>query len=144
MTAQRRLFATRRTSGKRASIEEQIESAGIWEPETEYRFASSLGRQWRFDFAWPTVKVALEVEGATFGKVETTADGRKVRTAGGRHSTGAGLEADAYKYNRAAMLGWMVIRVTTTMVRKGQAIPELLDAFAARGVRIDSPSAVAR
>lgn len=114
-------------------MEDQITAAGLPTPEPEFYFAKSTGRRWRFDFAWPDRKIALEIEGAVFGRTETTIDGRTVRVAGGRHSTGVGLQADAFKYNRAAMLGWLVVRATTTMVRDGSALTELIDAFRARG-----------
>ncbi|MCB5206098.1 hypothetical protein [Methylovorus mays] len=48
-------------------------------------------REWRFDFARPDIKLAIEVEGGTLS--------------GGRHTRGAGYEADCYKYNEAARLG---------------------------------------
>jgi very-short-patch-repair endonuclease len=64
-------------------------------PVEEYRFHPE--RKWRFDYAWPTHRVALEVEGGVFS--------------GGRHSRGAGFRADAEKYNQAAALGWRLLRV---------------------------------
>jgi len=128
------LFALRKqpSKAKKPTIEDQIDAAGLPPPELEFYFAKAIGRRWRFDFAWPDRKIALEIEGAVFGRTETTIDGRTVRV-GGRHNTGAGLQADAFKYNRAAMLGWLVVRATTTMVRDGHAIAELVDAFKARG-----------
>lgn len=65
-------------------------------------------RRWRFDFAWPDQMLAVEVEGGTW--------------AGGRHTSGAGFEKDCEKYAEALILGWRVLRVTSTQVRKGQAI----------------------
>ena len=44
------------------------------------------------------------------------------------------MQADCEKYNRAAILGWLVIRATTTAVRDGIAIRDLVDAFKAKGV----------
>jgi very-short-patch-repair endonuclease len=80
-------------------------------PTREYRFCD---RQWRFDFAFPERKIAVEVEGGTsFGK--------------SRHSRGAGFERDAEKYNRAAREGWVVLRYTTGMVVAGTAIDEVLE-----------------
>lgn len=70
---------------------------GLGTPITEYRFASP--RRWRFDFAWPEVRVALEVEGGVW------------RTGGGAHSHPTGILRDIEKYNRAAALGWRVVRV---------------------------------
>ncbi len=75
-------------------------------PETEYRFHKV--RLWRFDFAWPSRKIALEIEGGTWN--------------GGRHVTGAGYAKDCEKYNEATISGWKVIRATADMVSNGQAI----------------------
>lgn len=72
----------------------------------EHRFHPT--RAWRFDFAWPAARLALEVEGGT--------------RSGGRHTTGTGFEADAQKYNEAALLGWTVLRVTGAQVRSGAAL----------------------
>lgn len=69
---------------------------GLPAPEPEWVFA--MPRRWRFDWAWPTQKVALEVEGGVWIQ--------------GRHSRGAGMVKDMEKYNRAAALGWRVLRVT--------------------------------
>lgn len=80
-------------------------------PEREYRFCE---RGWRFDFAWPDIKVALEVDGGTrYGK--------------SRHSTGVGYQQDCDKFNRAAREGWCVFRYTTSMISHGQAILEVLE-----------------
>jgi len=68
--------------------------AGLPPPVAEHRFHPV--RKWRFDFAWPDRKVALEVEGGVFVQ--------------GRHSRGAGIRADIEKYNTATLLGWRVLR----------------------------------
>lgn len=70
------------------------------EPEREYRFDPV--RRWRFDFAWPDVRVALEVEGGVYSH--------------GRHTRGSGFTRDVEKYNMAVMLGWAVLRVTGAML----------------------------
>lgn len=75
-------------------------------PCREFRFDPS--RRWRFDFAWPDHRVALEVEGGTWG--------------GGRHTRGKGFAQDCQKYNAAQLSGWMVLRVTTDHVMSGEAI----------------------
>jgi len=74
--------------------------------QREYRFTPD--RRWRFDFAWPDLKVALEVEGGAF--------------INGRHNRGAAFEADCEKYNVATALGWRVLRVTPRMVDDGRAL----------------------
>ncbi|MCM0721187.1 endonuclease domain-containing protein [Parabacteroides sp. W1-Q-101] len=61
----------------------------------EYRFHP--GRDWRFDFAIPSRRVAVEVEGGAFN--------------GGRHIRPEGYLRDMEKYNEAAVSGWCVIRV---------------------------------
>ena len=94
-------------------------------PEEEYTFHPT--RKWRFDFAYPDIKLAIEIEGSVFGrnvycntckKVVTRRlkDGRVVTVReGGRHTSGAGYEKDCEKYNNAAILGWRVLRFSTTM-----------------------------
>jgi very-short-patch-repair endonuclease len=69
--------------------------------EAEYRFHPK--RKWRFDFAAPGQKVAIELEGGSW--------------TGGRHVTGIGFQKDCEKYNAAAMLGWRVFRFTSSMLR---------------------------
>lgn len=73
-------------------------------------------RKWRFDFAWPAKRVALEVEGGAW--------------IGGRHTRGKGFVADLEKYNTAASAGWTVIRVTPQMLRDGRAVAWLEQVFA--------------
>lgn len=75
-------------------------------PMGEYKFHPS--RRWRFDFAWPRKKIAVEVEGGTAYR--------------SRHTTMAGFEADCEKYNEAALMGWTVLRVTSKMVKDGRAL----------------------
>jgi very-short-patch-repair endonuclease len=87
----------------------------------EYQFAEGLKRRWRFDFAWPEVKVALEVEG-----------GQWSRTAA-RHQRGKGMEQDIEKYNMAALMGWLVIRATTDMVNDNRAADVVRTALLLRG-----------
>ena len=75
-----------------------FKSEKIPTPVTEHQFALSIGRKWRFDFAWPDHKLALEVEGGIWTR--------------GAHGRGTGIKRDIEKYNTAALLGWMVLRVT--------------------------------
>lgn len=77
-------------------------ACGYPAPVTEYRFDAE--RHWRFDFAWPARKVAVEIEGATWTR--------------GRHTRGAGFEKDAEKYNAATLLGWRVLRFTGDMLKR--------------------------
>ena len=89
----------------------QIRTVGLPAPDREFRFAPP--RKWRFDFAWPTYKLAVEVEGGVGN--------------GGRHTRLAGFEDDCEKYNAAALDGWAVLRFTTRQVIKGQALAVILN-----------------
>jgi very-short-patch-repair endonuclease len=75
------------------------------EPEREYRFHPS--RRWRFDFAWPAQRVAVECEGGVWVK--------------GRHVRGQGFIRDCWKYSNAAALGWLVLRCTPKMLHEDGA-----------------------
>lgn len=62
----------------------------------EYRFYKA--RKWRFDYAMPLYKIAVEVEGGVW--------------TGGRHIRPQGFLGDIEKYNTATLMGWRVFRVT--------------------------------
>jgi very-short-patch-repair endonuclease len=75
-------------------------------PAIEFRFHRR--RKWRFDFAWLSEKVAVEIEGGSWS--------------GGRHVRGSGFERDCEKYNQAAFENWRVFRFPTAWVMDGRAI----------------------
>jgi len=77
--------------------------------EREYKFHPA--RKWKFDFALPDKKLAIEVEGGTW--------------IGGSHNRGERYEQDCEKYNAAAVMGWRVLRYTTSMVQRGEAIAQI-------------------
>lgn len=87
-------------------LDRQCELAGLPKPETEFRFHPS--RKWRFDLAWPSKSVAVEIDGGVYVQ--------------GRHTRGSGVEKDMEKFAEAAILGWKVIRVSTNQVKSGQAL----------------------
>jgi hypothetical protein len=129
-TEQNALFTIRRSKQKRPLIEDQITAVGLPDPEPEFMFAKAIGRKWRFDYAWPAHKVAFEIEGGTF--------------VGGRHSHGAGFQSDTEKYNRAAILGWCVVRATYRQIKDLAAIRDLVDAFKSRGVEAPNEQEISR
>jgi len=94
-----------------------IRASGFPEPEPEYPFAKHLGRRWRFDFAWPDRLLAVEVDGGAWVP------------GGGRHTRGAGFAADHDKFNRAALLGWRVLRFTSRQLADGSALADLAEAL---------------
>ncbi len=94
-----------------------IRASGFEEPVTEHPFAKHLGRRWRFDFAWPALMLAVEVDGGAWVP------------GGGRHTRGAGFAADHDKFNRAALLGWRVLRFTARHLEDGSALVDLAEAL---------------
>ncbi|WP_235204136.1 endonuclease domain-containing protein [Bordetella bronchiseptica] len=103
--------ASKRSTPQGPSVLEErfardLRAVRVVPPVREYRFAAP--RQWRFDFAWPHARVAVEIEGGVW--------------TGGRHTRGAGFVADTEKYNAAAIAGWRVLRFTEKAVRDGTAI----------------------
>lgn len=95
-------------------------------------------RAWRFDFAWPAVKLAVEFEGVVMRQVFNEA-GKKTWQAGGGHATITGLRDDCVKYNAAAMAGWTVLRYEMVMVREGHLFRDVEAVLRARGVQITPP-----
>jgi len=79
----------------------------------EYRFHPP--RRWRFDWAWPRHKLALEIEGGVWTK--------------GRHTRGKGYLADCEKYNQANLDGWCLLRVTPAQMASGEAAKLVRDAI---------------
>lgn len=61
----------------------------------EYRFDET--RRFRLDFAIPSLKIGIEIEGLT--------------REGGRHQKPIGFMKDCEKYNLAAFNGWRIFRV---------------------------------
>lgn len=76
---------------------------GLPDPTPEYRFHPK--RKWRFDYAWLSYRVAVEIEGGIW--------------TGGRHTRGLGFMKDMEKYNAAAALGWRIFRFTPKELRDG-------------------------
>lgn len=74
-------------------------------PVEEYYFAKP--RMWRFDYAFPKEKIAVEQEGGVWIQ--------------GRHTRGWGFIQDMEKYNEAARRGWRVFRFTPKEIEKGIA-----------------------
>lgn len=68
----------------------------------EYKFVHF--RNWRFDFAWPEQRVAVEIEGGVYMRVSG-------------HTSAAGYQKNCEKYNAAIEAGWVVLRYTPQMVK---------------------------
>ncbi len=89
-------------------------------PEQEYRFHPD--RKWRFDFAWPDSRLAVEIEGLTRG--------------GGRHQRMTGYTSDCEKYREAVRLGWRVLRYTSIEMqeRPAQIVEEVAERLGELGM----------
>lgn len=104
-------------------LAQQLALLRVPAPETEFRFAAhhvgGPGKgvrerlraarlsDWKFDFAWPAHRFAVEVEGGAW--------------INGRHNRGAGFEEDLRKYHAAMSIGWNVYRCGASLIKTGQA-----------------------
>lgn len=85
----------------------QLKALGIDGFEREFKFDDS--RKWRADFAWPLpTGLLVEVDGGTWTN--------------GRHTRGKGFEEDARKHNKAALMGYVTLRFTSSQVKSGEAV----------------------
>jgi len=91
--------------------------------EREYKFHDA--RKWRFDYALPAIKVAVEHEGLP------------LQTDKSRHTTIKGFAGDCEKYSEAAILGWCVIRVNALSLKSGLAHDLIKRAVDARRIMIN-------
>lgn len=111
----------------------QIKAARLPLPEREYRFAAlatgGIGKgvrqrlvaerlkDWRFDFAWPELMLAVEVEGGGWTQ--------------GRHTRGEGFLADLKKYGAGQRLGWTIYRTAGELIKSGEALQTIEHLIAA-------------
>jgi hypothetical protein len=104
------------SNGRRSKPERELadalRAAGVSPWVEELRFHKS--RRWKFDFAWPHLRIAAEVEGGIF--------------IGGRHSRAAGFIADCEKYNAATLDGWSVYRFP--VARRREWLKDAVDTLA--------------
>lgn len=87
---------------KRSKAEKELED--LWKKNTDIPLESEYGfhltRKWRFDFAIPDIKLAIEVDGF------------------GRHTSMKGFCADLVKMNNAVKLGWSILRYPASLVKE--------------------------
>jgi len=76
----------------------------------EYRFDAK--RRWRFDVAFPAVKVAIEIEGGVWNY--------------GRHNRASGFLKDLEKYNSAVEQGWCILRYTWDEIEKASIYEQIV------------------
>ena len=88
----------------------QIRDAAVPVPKREHCCVSSRGFRW--DFAWPELMLAVEVQGQIWSK--------------GAHSSGVGILRDHEKHNLATVAGWRVLYASGNTIRTGEFFKYLL------------------
>ena len=87
---------------------------GLKEPEREFKFHPK--RRWRFDFAFPLEKIAIEVQGGIFMKKSG-------------HNSGIGILQDYEKYNNAVISGWRVLQINSPDLNKVETMEMIKKLF---------------
>lgn len=77
----------------------------------EFMFAKPK-RKWRADFAWPELRLIVEIDGGLF--------------CNGAHSRAAGRMRDMERDNWCVMHGWRVLRYSAAQARDGTAADEVV------------------
>jgi very-short-patch-repair endonuclease len=90
----------------------QCKAVGLPDPTPEFKFHPT--RKWRVDFAWPEIKLAVEIDGGIW------IPGKSGR--GGAHSLPSNIIRDMEKNNELSILGWHLLRFTPGQVKNGGAI----------------------
>lgn len=86
----------------------RIDQLGILRPQAEYQFDDI--RKWRFDFAWPGVRIAIEIEGGISDRHR------------GRHMRAQGYQTDLDKYNTGTSYGWRIFRFSSRDIQENRPI----------------------
>jgi hypothetical protein len=103
----KRRFGRRSRLTPNAIFGHMLKEAGLRGWLDEYRFHPT--RKWRFDWANPAVRLAVEIQGVARGGV-------------GAHSYASGMERDYEKYNQAVAMGWRLIFGTVRMAEDGRLL----------------------
>lgn len=106
-----------------------LRTVGLPDPIWNYRFHHT--RNWELDAAWPTWKVAIEVQGGIFGRpVQCHSCGSMVKgvtprgkpyqvmEVGGKHVRPGGYQVDMEKHNAAVAAGWTIVYATGGMLKE--------------------------
>lgn len=96
-----------------AALEFQMKAAKLPEPVPEYKIVPN--RKFRWDYAWPDLKLAVEVNGGIWVQ--------------SGHSSGTGIARDAEKLNLAVLEGWRVLVFTKDPIKDGRALRWLTEAI---------------
>ncbi len=91
------------------SFELSIKNVGLPSPVKEYRFHPT--KRWLFDYAWPDIMLAVELE-------TMNANHRIVK-----------FDRFYEKYREALRMGWIVLRFPPSLIESGVACAETKAAF---------------
>jgi hypothetical protein len=94
------------------------DEAGLSGYIREFKFLDD--RKFRFDYAWPKLKVAAEIQGGVFTR--------------GGHATGVGITRDCEKLALANIDGWTLFHFTSNQVRSKEAVNWIKLYFASLGI----------
>ena len=78
-------------------------------------------RRFRFDYCYPTAKLAIEIQGQIWRK--------------GGHTSGRGITRDAEKLNELTCIGWRCLHITPEQIASGEAKDWTERALRAAGLR---------
>lgn len=126
--------ALREKGSQERIVMETLRAHGFPLPIPEFQFHPT--RKWRFDFAWPDYRVAIEKEGGIYaGK------GRQcqccLQPLGGAHRSVTGILRDIEKYNEAQRLAWHVLRFPPDRLLLRSSLKLIRDVLVMRGAEID-------
>lgn len=96
----------------------QFRGSGVPAPATQVKHVP--GRAFRLDFAWPELKLGVEVDGGIKSRQKS-------------HTSVGGILRDIEKHNSGIEQGWTVIRLHTDMVYDGsgfQLVKRVYERFA--------------
>lgn len=85
-------------------LEREYSDIESWERDFQERHSKSKrSKRYRLDFAHPSSKTGVEIQGGVYSR--------------GRHVTGSGYERDCRKYNLAFTSGWTIFLLSGTMAK---------------------------
>lgn len=117
LTAAEKLIAKEKAKAAVIALHAKVQRHLNGLPEYQKEVLFHPVRKWRFDYAWPNLKIAVEIHGGIHS--------------GGRHTRGGGFVEDREKMNEAQLLGWIVLEVAPDHLKKMRTMVER--AMALRG-----------
>ena len=84
-------------------------------PDLVREYKAIEGRKFKWDFAFLSQRLLVEVQGGVFMRR-------------GGHTSGVGVTRDCEKHNLAMLAGWRDLLVTSQMVKDGRALAWIMEA----------------